>query len=125
MAGRSRTLEPEGPTEPDGVRGRGAVQKTQAAHQLHSTGHRSSEQLLQEERSAHGPGNYGNCQRAELRQRSGSSVVLQQATDAEKHKQNQRVPGAAVTERLEVSEDPDLYEPFQNLKGILNISYCV
>lgn len=98
MAGWSRTLEPEGPAEPDGVRWRGTLQKTQAAHQFHTTGHRSPELLLQEERFAHRTRNHRNCQRAELWQRSGSSVVLQQATDVEKHKQNQRVPGAAVRE---------------------------
>lgn len=98
MAGWSRTLEPEGPAEPDGVRWRGTLQKTQAAHQFHPTGHRSPELLLQEERFAHRTGNHRNCPRAELWQRGGSSVVLQPATDVEKHEQNQRVPGAAVRE---------------------------
>lgn len=96
MAGWSRTLEPEGPAEPDGVRWRGTLQKTQAAHQFHPAGHRSPELLLQEERFAHGTGNHRNCPRAELWQRGGSGVVLQPATDVEKHEQNQRVPGAAV-----------------------------
>lgn len=102
VVGWSRTLEPEGPAEPDGVRWWGAVQKTQAAHQFHTASDRSSEHLFQEERFAHRPRNYRNRQRAELWQGSGSSVVLQQATDVEKHKQNQRVPGAAVTEFWEV-----------------------
>lgn len=134
VAGGSRTLEPEGPAEPDGVRWRGAVQKTQAAHQFHAPGDRSSEHLLQEERFAHRPRNYRNCQRAELWQRSGSGVVLQQATDAEKHKQNQRVPGAAVTfspargtlSAAAVSAGhTNVYEPFEKVKRILNISYCI
>lgn len=98
MAGWSRTLEPEGSAEPDGVRWWGTLQKTQAAHQFHTTGHRSPELLLQEERFAHRTGNHRNCPRAELWQRGGSSVVLQPATDVEKHEQNQRVPGAAVRE---------------------------
>ena len=110
VAGGGRALEPEGPAEPDGVRWRRTFQKTQAAHKLHTAGDRSPELVLWEERPADRAGDHGNCQRAELRPRGCASLVLQPATDAEKHQQDQCLPGSVATSSRESS--PRIFSPF-------------
>lgn len=61
-------------------------------------------------------------------------MVLQQATDVEKHEQDQLVPGAAVTEfggfisQWDFSagaEDTNVCESFKKVKGFLDISYSI
>lgn len=96
VAGWGRALEPERPAESDGVCRRRTVQKTEAAHKFHATGHRGSQLLLWEKRPAHGSGDYWDSTGAELWQGSRASVVLQPATDAEKHEQDQRLPGSVA-----------------------------
>lgn len=115
VAGWSRALEPERPAKSDGVCWRWAIQKTQATYQFHTTGNRSSQLLLREERVANRPRDYRNCERAELRPRGCASMVLQPATDVEKHEQNQRLPGAVATACWEAS--PPIFCRF----GKLNI----